>query len=142
MHALSSWISRPRSGIRADASFSEKHLLMLLFLIFPSVRDIWKEQHGSFDRRALICWNPVPFLTQASHKSAQVGEPGMDRGCNMPVSYKGGEVVGGLVKGRRRSPAENVLYLFQQVQTCQTCCVRVTCTHIKKTKEIIFISYF
>lgn len=94
MHAHSSRISRPKTGIRDDSNFSEKHLLMLLFLIFPSVRDIWKEQHGRFDMHALICLNPVPFLTQASHKSAQVGEPELDRGCSMPVNHKGGEMVG------------------------------------------------
>lgn len=144
VHSHSSRTSRPKTGIRDDSSFSDlllRSTFSQAFVFnFPPVGDIWKERPGSFDMRALICLNPVPCLTQASRKSAQIGEPELDRGHNMAVNHKG-RGGGGYKKGG--GPAENVPYRFQLVQRCQTCGnARVTCTHIKKTKEIIFISYF
>lgn len=113
VHSHSSRTSRPKTGIRDDSSFSDLLLRISIFshafvFNFPPVGDIWKERPGSFDMRALICLNPVPCLTQASRKSAQIGEPELDRG---PVNHKGR---GGGVQKRRRPCRKRTL----QVSAC------------------------
>lgn len=57
----------------------------LLFSISSSIREDWL---GSFDMPALIRLNAVPYLTQAPCKSAQIGEPRLDRGHNMAVNHR------------------------------------------------------
>lgn len=70
----------------------KKHLIIhacfWFSFMFFSIRVVGKEWLGSFDMRALICLNAVPYLTQASRKSVQIGEPGLDKGHNMAVNHR------------------------------------------------------
>lgn len=105
-------MSRPKTRMRDDSGFSDllfKSTFSHNFVFnLPSIRDIKREHPGSFDMRAPIPLNVVPRLTQASCKSAQIGEPELHMGHDLAVNHRwdgGGD------------PAENIPHKRLQVHT-------------------------